>query len=261
MIDTDGARGSQQAGGPGEPGDGGEAPVPRVPPTVLAVAPDHPKGLTRESQVAMRQLRRRARASGAMSPLTYNLTISHAHRFIWYRNAKVGTRTMLNYLDEHHSDEGLLVLSLVPYPTAAFRDYFKFGFVRHPLDRFISAWQDKVHQQNHFEFPPEEWERMKTIENFAVWVAEHDLRDLAHTDRHVALQSRLIDLDQVDFLGRMETFDADFAAVCREIGIGRTEPERRNQSAPQGITRENASAELRSIIEEKYRRDYQVFGY
>lgn len=234
---------------------------PRIPPSVLTAPRQHPKVLTQESQAALRQLRRRSRASGALSPLTYNLTISHTHRFIWFRNAKVGTRTVLNFLDEHHGEEGLLVLSRVPYPTAAFRDYFKFGFVRDPLDRFISAWQDKVHQQNHFHFAPDEWERMKTIEHFAAWVAEQDLRDLTQTDRHIALQSRLVDLSQVDFLGRIETFAADFSEVCRRIGVEWQEPERRNQSEPRGVTRDNASDELRSIVEEKYRRDYQVFGY
>jgi hypothetical protein len=251
--------GGQGAIGPGDPGD--EREPPRIPPTVLAAPRQHPKVLTQESQAALRQLRRRSRASGAMSPLTYNLTISHTHRFVWFRNAKVGTRTLLNFLDQHHGDEGLLVLSHTPYPTAAFRDYFKFGFVRDPLDRFISAWQDKVHQSNHFRFEPAEWERMKTIEHFAAWVAGQDLRDLAHTDRHVALQSRLVDLTQVEFLGRIETFSADFAEVCGRLGLTYAEPERRNVSEPRGVTRDNASAELRSIVEEKYRRDYQVFGY
>ncbi len=102
---------------------------------------------------------------------------------------------------------------------------------------------------------------MKTIEHFAAWVAEQDLRDLATTDRHIAMQSRLIDLSQVDYLGRMETFGSDFSTVCSTIGLHWTEPVRQNQSQPQGVSRENASVELRSIVEEKYARDYQVFGY
>jgi hypothetical protein len=230
-------------------------------PALLQAPPGHPKVLTRRSQAALETLRAHQRSSGALSPWTYNLTISHAHRFVWFRNAKVGTRTVLSFLDEHDVDGRLLVLSHTPYPTAAFADYFKFGFVRHPLDRFISAWQDKVHQQNHFRFRPAQWERMKTIENFAAWVAEQDLRDLGPTDRHIALQTRLLDLTQIDFVGRMESFSDDFAAVCREIGLSWSEPARRNQSTPQGTTRESASEELRSIVEEAYRLDYQVLGY
>ncbi len=221
----------------------------------------HPKVLTRRSAALLTRLHEHQEASGALSPLTYNITVSHAHRFMWFRNAKVGTRTILGFLDEQQVDERLLVLSRTQYPTAAFVDYFKFGFVRHPLDRFISAWQDKVHQQNHFRFAPAEWERMKTIEHFAAWVAEQDLRDLATTDRHILLQSRLLDLSQVDYLGRMETFGTDFSTVCSAIGLHWSEPARQNQSRSQGVSRDNASRELQSIVEEKYRRDYQVFGY
>lgn len=232
-----------------------------VDPTALVAPRGHPKVLTRRSAALLNELRDHDRASGSLSPLTYNITVSHPHRFVWFRNAKVGTRTILGFLDDQQVDDRLLVLSRTQYPTAAFADYFKFGFVRHPLDRFISAWQDKVHQQNHFKFTPGKWERMKTIENFAAWVARQDLRDLATTDRHIALQSRLIDLTQVDFLGRMETFGADFSTVCSTVGLHWSEPVRQNQSKPQGVSCDNASAELRSIVEEKYARDYQVFGY
>lgn len=230
-------------------------------PEVLQSPPKHPKVLTRRSQAALAGLRAHRDASGSLSPLTYNLTISHAHRFVWFRNAKVGTRTVLGFLEQQRADDRLLVLSQVPYPTAAFADYFKFGFVRHPLDRFISAWQDKVHERNHFRFGPAQWEQMKTIENFAAWVAEQDLRDLGPTDRHIALQTRLLDLTQVDFVGRMETFAEDLATICRETGLSWAEPERRNQSTPRGTTRESASDELRSIVQEVYRLDYQVLGY
>ena len=238
--------------------EAGRAPL--TDPTIMRAPSGHPKVLAPESREELKRARRRRRASGALSPRPYNLTISHAYRFVWFRNAKVGTRSIIAFLEEQHPDE-LMVLSNVPYPTAAFTDYFKFGFVRHPLDRFISAWQDKVVDRNHFQFGPEKRERMKTIERFATWVSKQDLRDLSETDRHVALQSRLVDLTQVDFVGRIETFGPDFSEVCSRVGLSWKEPQRRNRSAPSGITRENASEELRAIVEEVYRLDYQVFGY
>ena len=74
-------------------------------------------------------------------------------------------------------------------------------------------------------------------------------------------QTRLLDLTQIDLVGRMETFADDFGAVCERLGLQWSEPERRNRSEPSGITRDSASRELRSIVEEAYRLDYQVFGY
>jgi len=230
-------------------------------PTVLRTRKRQRTSLTPEARQLLRQLRRRSVRSGRLSPMPYNLTISHTHRFMWFRVAKVGTRTLFNYFRENDVAVEMYNASRTPYPIEAFRDYYKFGFVRHPLDRFISAWQDKVHRENHFRFDDETREQMRTIENFARWVADHDLRDLSSTDRHVALQARLIDLSQVDFIGRMESFDDDWALVCRELGLPVAVPERRNQSTPRGVTRDSASSELREIVERTYRPDYKIFGY
>lgn len=229
-------------------------------PATIRSRPGRPTTLTADAKQLLGQLRRSRRRSGALSPRAYNIAISHTYRFVWFRNAKVGTRTVLNYLLEHHDDTELLVASGIPYPTAAFTDYYKFGLVRHPLDRFISAWQDKVHRENHFRFDEPTLERMRTIENFAGWVADQDL-DARTTDRHIRRQTGMIDLTQLDFLGRMESFDEDFAHVCRQVGMPERVPERRNQSTPRGVTRDNASDEVRAVVEEKYRLDYQVFGY
>ena len=228
--------------------------------TVLTSPSGHPKVLTRASRAELERRQQLHRETGALSPRVHNLTISKGDKFVWFRNAKVATRTIQAFLDEQYP-EGLMVLSEVPYPTAAFADYFKFGFVRHPLDRFISAWQNKVCDTNHFRFSPEQRQQMQTIETFAAWVAAQDVDDLATTDRHIVRQARLLDLTQVDFVGRMETFGADFGAVCERLGLQWSEPERRNRSEPSGITADTASAELRSIVEETYRLDYQVFGY
>lgn len=241
------------------PADGGRTASP-IDPTTIRPRPGRPTLLTVEAKELLAGLRVGRRRSGGLSSRPYNIAISHSHRFLWFRNAKVGTRTILDYLLANHEDTELLVASGIPYPVDAFADYFKFALVRHPLDRFISSWQDKVHRQNHFKFDPPTLERMRTIEHFAAWTAEQDLT--AHTtDRHIRLQTRLIDVGQLDFLGRMESFDDDFAHVCRVVGLPERVPERRNRSTPRGVTRENASDELRSIIEDQYRIDYQVFGY
>jgi hypothetical protein len=235
--------------------------VNQIDPTQLQTRKDRRTWLTPESADLLNTLREHRAASGVLSPRPYNLTISHSHRFLWYRNPKVGTRTILGYLRRRKVRTEVAHATGIPYPTAAFRDYFKFGFVRHPLDRFISAWQDKVHDRNSLEFDEPTLEKMKVIENFAAWVAEHDLRDLNNTDRHLALQTRMVDLTEVDFVGRMETFGTDLATVWETVGVPVEPPARRNKSTARGVTRENASQELRSRVEAMYRLDYQVFGY
>lgn len=227
-----------------------------ITPDLFRTQPGARTQVTDETRKAMRQLARRSDRAGRLSPLGYNLTISHQHRFMWFRVAKVGTRTLLGYFAEHGIALDVEHAMKLRYPTALFADYFKFAFVRHPLGRFVSAWRDKVVDHNYFDFDAAELERMQVIENFAHWVAG---LDLARADHHLAPQTRLVDLTQIDHLGRLETFDDDFAAVCRQLGLPVAPPAALNRSSRDEAT--PASDELTSMVAELYRRDFQVLGY
>ena len=233
----------------------------RIRPDLFRTQPESRTELTPEAQAALRQLVRRSARSGKLSPLGYNLTISHQHRFVWFRVAKVATRTILGHFRTHEVTTEVHHAMRLRYPTALFGDYFKFAFVRHPLGRFVSAWRNKVVDHNYFDFDDATLARMQTVENFAHWTAQHDLADLTTADHHLALQSRLVDLTQVDYLGRLESFDRDFAEVCTRIGLPASEPDRLNRSTPHDLDQDTASDELRSVVADIYRRDFQVFGY
>lgn len=216
--------------------------------------------LTQAGQAEIDRLTAAGERSAWLSPLAYNLTISHGHRFVWYRVAKVATRTI-----RHHCETHGVVLDVdhamrVRYPLASFEDYFTFAFVRDPLDRFVSAWQDKVVDHNYYDFDPATHERMQAVEEFARWTAGQDLLAAPGTDQHLTLQSRMIDLNRVDFVGRLEGFDRDFAEVCERIGAPAVATAPKNQTAPGGRDRP-VSDELRELVARMYRRDYQVFGY
>lgn len=244
----------------GEASGGGSGPD-EISPLLLRTDPDRRTALTPESRQLLRRLARRSARAGDLSPLGYNLTISHERKFMWFRVAKVGTRTILGHFEEYDVALDVHHAMRVRYPTAAFEDYFKFAFVRHPLDRFVSAWRNKVVDNNYFEFDPATHERMQQVEEFARWTAGHDLSDLATADHHLALQTRLIDLTQVDYVGRLETFDDDFAAICERVGVPATQARVRNRTSPRDGAAQPVSDELRSLVGEIYRRDFQVFGY
>ncbi|WP_243060963.1 sulfotransferase family protein [Nocardioides sp. SR21] len=231
---------------------------PAVSADVFRTTPENRYRLTRESRQALRQLSRPSERSGELSPLGYSLTISHAHRFVWFRVAKVASRSILGYFAEHDIELDVHHAQNMRYPTAVFGDYLKFAFVRHPLPRFVSAWQDKVVNNNYFGFDDATLSRMRErVETFAEWTATQDLDDPREGDVHLALQTRLIDLSQVDLLGRLETFDADFAMVCDRLGLPAAPVKPRNTtSAPATY-----SDELRAAVAEMYRRDFQVLGY
>jgi hypothetical protein len=234
-------------------------PGPEISADVLRTQPDHRTRLTPEARQALRRLARPAERSGELSPLSYNLTISHEHRFVWFRVAKVATRTLLGWFEDHGVTLDVHHAYAIRYPTALLADYVKFGFVRHPLPRFVSTWQDKVVNANYFGIDEPTLARLRERpEEFAAWAARQDLLE---GDQHLALQSRLVDLSQVDVLGRLESFDADFAAVCERIGLPAVPATARNRTATAQTPGMLASEELRAAVAELYRRDYQVLGY
>ena len=232
---------------------------PEIPVDLLRTEPDERARLTPETKRALRRLARVSERSGELSPLTYNLTISHTHRFVWFRVAKVATRTLVGYFDENDVVREVSHALWMRYPTALFADYFRFGFVRHPLQRFVSTWQDKVVNANYFEFDEPTHARMRARpEEFAGWVAGLDLTD---ANQHLALQARLVDLTQIDFLGRLETFDADFATICERLGLPVVPARPRNRTASSRTADLLASTELQELVAGLYRKDFQVFGY
>lgn len=214
--------------------------------------------LDKDTKQSLRRLERQSARGGRLSPLPYNLSISHRHQFMWFRVAKVGTRTIHGHLHEHQVPLDVDHAMRMRYPTRLFADYFKFAFVRHPLDRFVSAWSDKVVAHNYYGFADAELDRMQRIEAFAEWSAGHDLADLSTTDQHLVLQSRMVDLTQVDYVGRLESFDEDFAQICRRIEVPAWMGATRNRSKE---GQPAVSAELEATIAELYRVDFQIFGY
>lgn len=213
----------------------------------------------RAHRVIVRQWDRTPMGAARLSPLGYHLTVSHAHRFLWFRVAKVGTRTILGHLDQHATLDVRHGTDL-RYPREALSGYLAFAFVRHPVDRFVSAWRDKVVDTNHFGFDDATLQRMQRIEEFVAWVGDQDLDDIA-TDRHLNLQVRLVDTTRVDRLGRLESFADDFAGICRAIGLPATPPETRNRSQGRGFAAPDLAPPTRRRIEDLYRRDLEVFGY
>ncbi|GAA1934157.1 sulfotransferase family 2 domain-containing protein [Nocardioides hwasunensis] len=229
-------------------------------PTLFRTRPGNRRRLTPAGEAEVERLAAAGERSGWLSPLAYNLTISHSHRFVWYRVAKVATRTIRHHFESHDVTMDVDHAMRIRYPLAAYADYLTFAFVRDPLDRFVSAWHDKVVDNNYYRFEPDQLERMQTIEEFARWTAAQDLAAVPGTDQHLTLQSRMIDLNRVDLLGRLETFDRDFAEVCQRVGAPAVPTAPKNQTAPGGRDRQ-VSDELRELVATMYRRDYQVFGY
>lgn len=192
------------------------------------------------------------------APCRYNLTLSHSRKFIWFRVAKVGTRTILNHLKSLDIPLEVENVSSVYYPPKLYEDYFKFAFVRNPWDRLVSCWLDKVIKHNMYRFEEYDREKMRQFENFVDYVAGLDIKNC---DRHLQLQSRLIDLNHINYIGRLETFETDFNHICGIIGAEGAAIFRKNASAERQPYQDYYTEAIQVKVRQIYQTDIQLFGY
>ena len=130
--------------------------------------------LTPRAKQFQKNLRKIHRKLPGPMPDRYNVTVSHTHQFIWYRVAKVGTRTTLTTLRESDAVLALEHSSNLIVPDWLAPNYTRVAFVRHPIERFVSAWQNRVMRANAYDFDDETREKMRDLTNFIDWFSEQD---------------------------------------------------------------------------------------
>lgn len=188
----------------------------------------------------------------------YNITISHEKKFIWFRVAKVGTRTIFNHLKECKVCLDVEHANFIHYPIKSYDNYFKFAFVRNPWDRLVSCWQNKVINCNQMGFTDSTLEKMKNFENFVNFVSTLNLQQC---DRHLRSQSTLIDLNNLNYLGRMETFEDDINYVFQRLGLMEKEVVPKNVTLNRKPYQEYYNKGTIEKVSQIYRKDIQMFGY
>ena len=188
----------------------------------------------------------------------YNLTISDEKQFVWFRVAKVGTRSIFRAFEAAGVPLSVDNAIFAHYPVASYAGYFKFAFVRNPWERFVSAWHDKIIDRNHFGLSPERHAELKAFPRFVEFAGSLDLK---RCDVHLRLQSELIDLNTIDFLGRMETFGGDLQTVFKKLSIPAPSVPKENSSSRSGDYRSHYTDELAARVAELYRKDIAIFNY
>jgi hypothetical protein len=215
------------------------------------------------------ELRRTSKAAqvgyGALSKLPflpssrrYNITVCHEKRFVWFRVAKAGTRTIYDLLTKSNVSLDAKHPYDIFYPVRAYQNYFKFAFVRNPWDRLVSCWRNKVVDNNHFDFSTAELTKMREFSNFVDFVSGLNTESC---DPHLRLQCRLIDLNQIDYLGRLESIDKDLIEVFGILDIPLMDIERRNVSSDRNPYWYYYDNKLVEKVYQIYCRDIQIFGY
>ena len=156
-----------------------------------------------------------------------------------------------------------------PYATpeelrSKYSQYLKFSFVRNPWSRLVSCYRDKICGD---ELPPSYarygvFVRGMEFEAFVRVVAS--IPDAA-AEGHFRSQASYLMAPRskrlvVDFVGKTESFDADFAELSQRLGISVQElPRLRARSG--GKYRDYYSSDLRNMVARRYQDDVELFGY
>ena len=133
------------------------------------------------------------------------------------------------------------------------KEFFSFGFVRNPYDRFVSActYFEKIQSA------PEggRCEIMKRV----ILGCENSDHEVHFRPQHTFLTDAKGEI-VVSFVGRYENLLKDFSNVCAEIGKQGPALDRINTSERETMA-EYFDQELIEMICDHYRVDFQLFGY
>ena len=161
----------------------------------------------------------------------------------------------------------------------AWNKTFTFAFVRNPWDRYISNWHWLTRTGQRTGWADRGWEGKDgeiTFESFVHQVGkaydmpitgyQHDKWHIRNQIEH--LTNRQGDV-MVDFVGRLENLDKDFAHVCEKIGhpeielphLNHVESFTGGEFTPEPHYSTYYTEELRDIVAERARADIEYFGY
>jgi len=190
--------------------------------------------------------------------------ISHKHKFIYTRVAKTASSTIVHLLQKSVEDLERLATddwvhdkNHVPLwhlkkniPEKEFNLYFKFGFVRNPWDRLVSAYHYSV---KWFAINDAQKLNLKKFDNFSSW-----LREMYTGFNKYGSQWSYV--RGCDFVGKTENLQEDFNIICDKIGIPQQHLPHKNKTNHKHYT-EYYDDETREIVAEKYAKDIEYFGY
>lgn len=137
-------------------------------------------------------------------------------------------------------------------PTAQFERYFKFAFVRNPWERLVSEYEFILHQPDHGRH-----RRVLALGTFADFIHLQISRRTSYQINMLCdCSNRLL----VNFVGRFENLENDWANVCRQIGIPLRSLPHRNATAhgPLGDYYDDDSI---ALVARHWAREIEMFGY
>src|SRR5438045_3451056 len=144
----------------------------------------------------------------------------------------------------------------------AWDECFKFAFVRNPWDLMVSCYHWWLNYAEEFPALDADVARIRAMGSFPVFlkskygqemINEHHGRDMVDW---IAEEGEII----VDFVGRYESLDADWAKVCRALRVSPVPLGRENQFR-RAHYREFYDEESKQLVSQRFSRSIDLFDY
>ena len=173
--------------------------------------------------------------------------LSHEHKFIFIHINKTGGSSIEQFFCGQYEN---IPAKHVPvsYYRGKYPGYFRFSFVRNPWDKVVSQYEFRKRTKDCYTFP----EGM----TFDEFIHKPIGRPLQNQLDWITIRGRIA----VDFIGRYETLQRDFNAVCRHIGIEPGTLPHIHKSDRKHY-REYYTDETREIVHKIFSRDIEYFNY
>lgn len=204
----------------------------------------------------------------------YHVTVSDENKYVYFRIAKAGTRTLIRLLSDHTSVSiGLDPIKYpesknfgynIPYNTE-WDSYYKFAFVRNPYERLVSCWYSKVIMERYNIGSDPLFDACRGYE-FDAFVSylHNNYKDNLSVNPHVSTQLSLFPSKKVNSILRLENFEECMDKVSSKIGVGNwrrkikllndTQQYREHYTSYYDYNTEQLATEL-------YKTDINVLGY
>jgi len=134
------------------------------------------------------------------------------------------------------------------------KDVFKFCFVRNPWERLVSIY---YHGQDSAKSFPDFVKDIKFPTGLPIGLHGPRIKGITRQIQFITNYHGEI---LVDFIGRYENLQEDWAKVCERIGLNE-ELTHRNTGREHGYYKDYYTKELWDRVAELYRRDIDEFGY
>lgn len=211
---------------------------------------------------------------------TSTMILSHRKKFIFIHNYKVAGTSVRNALKpfnnrtfmassigdkikfltgdypkvysqdfNHHVSAPELQTQISP---EIFNSYYKFGFTRNPWDWQVSLYKFMLKKEDHRQH--DLIKSMSSFDEYIDWRVHNDLK----------LQKRFFyvgDDNLMNYIGKMEDLDDDFAKICSNIDV-KSELPRLNASRTKSDSFLNYySQKSIDMVTEAFQEDIELFGY